>query len=168
MVEAASLAGVTSQVVYVWINRGKQELKGRYRDFLDAIERAKAERQARLIGMLEAIGEGRKFEHPDTRFKPATKKRVRIRKVNGKEVSREEEEEEVGPSAAQIRWMLTKDNPKRFAARLINPDADDEEANAIVQASQEAAEEAGETEELMVFDPEEKMDPTDGEDDQGS
>ncbi len=50
---AAHLAGVNKQTIYTWLKRGQKEKSGEFRDFLDAVNKAQAGAEARLVMLLE-------------------------------------------------------------------------------------------------------------------
>lgn len=50
---AAHLAGVNKVSVYAWLKRGHREKKGPFRDFLNAVKKAEAESEARLLIIIE-------------------------------------------------------------------------------------------------------------------
>jgi transposase len=58
---ACSLAGVSKSSGYAWVKAGRAQKRGRYREFLDALNRARAEAETRLLAHIDnqAAGEWR-------------------------------------------------------------------------------------------------------------
>lgn len=50
---AAHLAGVSKQTVYAWLKKGQKQSRGQFRDFLDAVKKAEAGAEARLLLLVE-------------------------------------------------------------------------------------------------------------------
>lgn len=48
-VDACEQAGIGSSTFYVWLEKGKKQKRGRYRDFLEAITRAQSQRRMLLL-----------------------------------------------------------------------------------------------------------------------
>lgn len=50
---AAEYAGISAATFYVWLQRGSEEKKGAYRDFLDAVKKAESEAEVRAVAMVQ-------------------------------------------------------------------------------------------------------------------
>lgn len=58
IVDAAEIAGIDRQTVYLWINRGMAEGTGIYAEFAGAMAKARAESVALRVGRIAAAGKG--------------------------------------------------------------------------------------------------------------
>jgi hypothetical protein len=61
---ASALSGVSHVAVYYWLNRGRAQRHGRYRDFLEAFEQAKAQAEIPLVNAVRRCAVGGVFRVP--------------------------------------------------------------------------------------------------------
>ena len=57
METAAAAAGISKQTLYDWLKRGARTKSGQFRGFLDAVEKATAEAEARMVAIIAKASE---------------------------------------------------------------------------------------------------------------
>jgi hypothetical protein len=142
---ACALAGVAEQMFYSWLRRGERQTRGLYRDFLEAVKKAMAVAEVRLVNTVYRCCEGAVFElkHVDARTgQPIIDPLTGQQKVTPKVMPPD------GRLAAQI---LAVRNPQEWGGERQEaslPMVEDEVAPAIVDLFRSAIEaliEHGET-----------------------
>lgn len=125
---AALVAGISKQSLYDWLKRGREAKRGIYKDFLDAVEQAQAEAEARDLSLIDEAGHG---------MAAVVIKESYEKNKEGQLVLIERtEEKRVTKDWRAIAWRLEKKHPKKYGKQSkleITATIDKEQADAIAR-----------------------------------
>ena len=110
---AAAYAGVSKQALFKWLKRGREQKRGLYRNFVDAVEKAMADAELRDLALISRAAAG-----------VPIKKTKTIKRANGTIETTVEESTQVSWQAAA--WRLERRFPDRYGRRYAKQDNETE------------------------------------------